>query len=244
MKSPASPEPAARLDWTRLFLEFVIVVVGITLSFWVQDLREQGRERKEEARYLEGFTRELRTDLEVLRSRMELLKRMSVGIRATLAPEQRQTLTVVQLDQIMDAALTYVGFTPSTATYSELRQTGGSKLIQNKGLLAEVIHLYERDYRQAAEWDEVNHSFILDRMFPFIEEFGPGVHGSVTGTMATGYHVVFQALEKEQRFRNLLTTNVTFKDGQHAIYGGLEARIEEVLAELDSARESSGTGED
>lgn len=222
-----------RLDWTRLFFEFVIVVVGISLSFWIQDWREQAAMQKEETRYLKGFTQELRTDLEILRKRMDLLKRVSAGIRASLDPTQRETLTVTQLDQIMDAALTYAGIAPSKATYTEFRQTGGSKLFKDKALLADLIHLYERDYNQATEWGDINRDFVLDRMFPYIEEHGPGVSGSVEGTMATGYHVVFLALEHEQRFRNLLTTNVTFKDGQRAIFGGLVTRIEEVLARLE-----------
>ena len=227
-----SPSARPRLDWLRLFLEFVIVVAGISLSFWVQDLREQRVKRAEEARFLAGFRTELREDLKVIEERIVVLKRAVTGLRTVMDDEKRADLTVAELDWVMDAALTYSGFPGSLATYSELRQSGGSQLMRDKDLLGEVIHLYERDYAQAREWDSINRSFVLERMFPYIENFGPRVHGVMDGAFASGYHAVFVALEKETRFQNLLWTNATFKEGQAFVYKDLASKIERVIESL------------
>ena len=237
--SPPAPgqtaaHPSARppLDWLRLLIEFVIVVAGISLSFLLQDLREDHAKRAEEQRYLAGFARDFRSDLDLLRARRESLESMVSGLRAAQDLEQRKQLDTDALDRAMDAALTYVGFTPSRATYLELRQTGASSLIQDKELLGEIIDLHETAYALAFEWDRINRNLVLQRMFPYVEEFGPGVTSDVDGVFVSGYHVVLLALEKEQWFRNLLSTNVTFKDLQRTVYGQLVEEIEGVLGRL------------
>ncbi len=225
--------PRPGLDWLRLLLEFVIVVVGISLSFFLQDLREEHSMRAEEDRFLAGFARDFRADLEVLRSREALLASMSTGLRSTMDSKQREELTDKDLDRIMDAGLTYVAFAPSMATYLELRQTGASKLIRDKKLLGKIIRLYETDYALATEWDRINRDLVLQRMFPYVEEFGPGVDGRLDGSYASGYHSVFLALEHEQWFKNLLSTNAMFKDAQNSVYVRLAEKIEGMLPLLN-----------
>ncbi len=230
----APPEPKRpRLDWLRLFLEFVIVVAGISLSFWVQDLKEQRAGRSEEERFLTGFRGELREDLEVLTARIESLKTSVDGLYSAMDPEKRASLGAKELDWVMDTALTYTGFRGSLATYSELRQTGGSHLIRDKAVLGEIIHLYERDYPGAGEWDLINRNFVLERMFPYLEDFGPHVPTTLDGTNVSGLHPVFIALEEEPRFRNLLRTNTIFKEAQSAVFTALTTKIERVIDLLE-----------
>ncbi len=230
---PPEPSRSARLDWLRLFLEFVIVVVGISFSFWVQDQREQSAKRAEEVRFLDGFRGELREDLKALKGRVEAVERAVDGLRRAMDPKTRTELTVAELDWIMDAALSYIGFRGSLATYSELSQAGASSLIRDKAVLAGLIHLYERDYTQAREWDLINRGFVLERMFPYVEDHGPRVTGTIEGVYANGYHVVFQALEGETRFQNLLRTNALFKEAQVSVYEALTSKIERVIASLE-----------
>ncbi len=235
-EAPASrsSEPRRpRLDGLRLFLEFVIVVAGISLSFWLQDLREQRAGRAEEARFLAGFKGELREDLDVLRGQIESLGQSVDRLHAAMDPEKRVALVNQELDQVMDIALTYTGFRGSLATYAELRQTGGSHLIRDKGVLGELIHLYERDYSQAEEWDRINRNFVLERMFPYLEDFGPHVATTLDGTTVSGLHPVFIALENEPRFRNLMRSNSTFKEAQAAVFTALTVKIERAIELLD-----------
>ncbi|MEM8713358.1 MAG: hypothetical protein AAGG01_20625, partial [Planctomycetota bacterium] len=119
-QDPVPPLPARpRLDWLRLFLEFVIVVAGISLSFWLQDLRQAEGERAEERRFLAGLQRDLRSDHERLTRSAEMFGRMVESIDGLIDPARRAELSDEDMDIAMDALLTYAGFSPVRATYQE-----------------------------------------------------------------------------------------------------------------------------
>ena len=217
------------LDWLRLFLEFVIVVAGITLSFWVQDLRQAKRDRAEETRYLVGLQRDLQTDRETLTKTMGVCDKLIDQIDHTFDAAPEAELTNESIDRAMDALLTYSSFASSRATYRELQQTGASKLIRDKSLLGEVIGLYERTHANADEWDLINRSYVLDRMFPYLDEHGPVIKIEFVDAYAAGYHVAYEALKGEPHFQNLVRTNRMFKSAQRAVYEGIVGEIDRVL---------------
>lgn len=230
--APEAPQSPGRppLDWLRLFLEFVIVVAGISLSFWLQDLRQLQGDRAEERRYLEGLKRDLAMDEVALSKTAEMFGRMVESIDALLDPESRAEMSIEEIDVAMDALLTYAGFSSVQATYKELQQSGGSKLIQDKELLAEVISLYDRMYSNAEEWEQINRSYVLDQMFPYLAEFGPVIEEESTGTFVGGLNVAFTALQSEAHFQNLIRMNRTFKSAQKTVFEGVAAEVQRVLA--------------
>lgn len=207
-----------------------MVVLGITISFWFQDWRQARSDRAEEARLLAGFARELRIDIDLLKQRRESLAAGAASVRDLLA--KAAELDDRAIDAAMDHALAYTSFRPSKATYLELTQTGGSRLVQDKELLHDLITIYEGAYSGATEWDHINRTFVLDRMFPYVAEHGPSFLAEVTGAYAHGYHKAFRALESDDPFRNLLHTGSLFKEGQQAVYGQLHDAAEKLLRRL------------
>jgi len=231
---PRSFKSSLRRNLPRLTLELLVVVLGITISFWFQDWRQSRNDRAEEARLLAGFAMELQVDFDELKQRREVLDKGATSVRDLLA--KANELDDKAIDAAMDSALGYTSFRPSTATYLELRQTGASRLVQDKELLRELIMLYERNYSAATEWDHINRTFVLDRMFPYVEMHGPSFAAEVSGAYAHGYHNVFRALESDDPFRNLLHTGTLFKEGQRAVYGNLQDAAEKLLKRLRQAQ--------
>ncbi|MFK7743080.1 MAG: hypothetical protein AB8H80_22390 [Planctomycetota bacterium] len=226
------PRPLRR-SFPQLLLELSVVVLGITISFWLQDWRQARHERAEESRLLKGFAMELELDQLELEQRGKALEMGIASIRDLL--EKGSELDEKTIDHGMDAALGYMSFSPSMATYLELRQTGASRLIQDKDLLRNLIMLYERAYAAATEWDQVNRTFVLDRMFPHIERFGPSFAAKIEGAFAHGYHKVFRALEPSEHFRNLLHNGSLFKEGQRVVYDQLRTATARIVKRLQDA---------
>ena len=54
---------AMRLDWRRLFGEFVVIVVGVLVALWVDQLREARVNAGLEIEYLESLVTDLESDL-------------------------------------------------------------------------------------------------------------------------------------------------------------------------------------
>jgi len=222
-----------RRDWTLLVFELAIVVLGISISFALQDWRQGRKDFAEEQRLLASFAAEIRQDREVLAMNTEAIEHSLATIRSALDPKTRAELDEKALDQVMDMALGYNSFSPSVATYFELRQTGGSGLLRDKVLLRRIIALYERFYPQASEWDDINRNYVLQTMFPFVDENGPAFESEVEGAFAHGYHAVFVALESNPKFRNLLRSNTMFKEGQRVVYGQLIQAADSLLEDLE-----------
>lgn len=222
----------AREDAPRLFLDLLIVIVGVSISFMFQDWRTSAHERSEEQRLLRNFIAELESDRKELDRLTEAQDGAIRDLRGLLQPETRPSLDDRAIDAAMDHALGYSAFSASKATYAELKQTGASRLIRDKDLLPRLIALYERSYRGAEEWDDISRKFVLDRMFPFVDEHGPAFFAGTSGTHADGYHEAFEALEDDTRFRNLLRSATLFKQGQLAAYTRARGDAQALLAYL------------
>jgi len=222
-----------RRDWTLLVFELAIVVLGISISFGLQDWRQGRKDAAEEQRLLGSFAAEIQQDREVLVQSTERLEQSLEALRGALHSEKRKELGAEDLDQVMDMALGYINFTPSVATYFELRQTGGSGLIRDKDVLRRLITLYERFYPQALEWDDINRNYVLETMFPFVDQNGPSFDTQGEGAFAHGYHAAFEALEQDPKFRNLLRSNIMFKEGQRVVYTQLNEVTDMVLKDLE-----------
>lgn len=219
-----------RDEWPRLFLELVVVTAGVSLSFALQDWRQAQRERSEEQRLLEGLRADLNIDAANLERRSEVLDLWIEHLVALQSPAARKELDNTAIDQAMDALLSYSSFAASKATYQELRQTGSSSLIRDKALLRRVIETYESAYPAAKEWDDLNRSFVLDQLFPFIDREGPSFESRADVAFTADYHRVFEALEDDTRFRNQMRTALLFKRGQKQIYTLMLERVQQTLA--------------
>lgn len=217
-----------------LALELGIVVLGVSISLLLNEWRQQRADRAEEVRILESFATDLRVDLEDLQRRMEVLQDAGELMQKVRTPSSLAELDEAQRDQAMDAALGYIAFRPTRATYLEMQQTGDSSLIRDKELLHALIGLYERGYPAAREWDDINRNFVLERMFPFVDEYGPAFASDVRGAFARDYHKVLDALQTDDRFRNLLRSSAMFKEGQRIVYGQVVEALERILERVQA----------
>jgi hypothetical protein len=230
---PRSVATAVRRTVPQLCLELFVVVLGITISFGFQDWRQQRDDRQQETRLLRGIVDELRADRTQLQRRLEMVDRSLAAVQRL--QRDGATMSTEELDRAMDQTLSYVAFAPSRASYVELQQMAGSRLVRDKQLLHQVITMYERVYPMAVEWDDINRHFVLDRLFPFLDRHGPSFVSDTGPGYATGYHQAYRALAGEAEFRNLLRSALLFKQGQRATYTALLDAVGKVLTALGGA---------
>ena len=227
-----------RQDWPRLIIELMVLVAGITISFALDEWRRDMDDRRTERRVWEAIHADLGADSAYLSTRITQLESMVHAYNGLLAGGPADSL-----DVYMDRAISYVVFPPTQGAYSELRQMAGSRLINNRSLLADLTNTYNREYVRAAEWDAIGRDFVLDRMIPYLDETAPYVEGVSGGETALGLAAVYRSLEKRDQFRNLIRTNRLFKEAQLSVYRAALARVigirERVADELGVTPESS-----
>ncbi len=212
---------ATRRRATDFLLQFLVVVLGVTISLGLDEWRGQRRADRQAAELTERLRADLDTDAGELDVSIERTDRMIRAYRQLLAPEAA-TLPDDSLDLYVDLAVSYSLFLPHDEAYEGMRQTGASALLP-PDLRADVIRLHTRDYGRAAEWDEINRQFVLERMIPYLEANTPETGASAVGTVWIGLAGAFRSVQDDPHFRNLLRTNVLFKSAQRAVYDSTRA---------------------
>jgi hypothetical protein len=144
-------ERLRRQDWFVIFIEFVIVIVGLVLAFQIDRWREDVAERKLEAVYIQRLTDDIESDLPNLESAIALanLRKeyaellMAVAENPELASGQ-PTSFLVAMDQ---ASWTYSP-TLNKTTYEDLLSTGNMRLLHSQDLKTKLNDYYSFDESQ------------------------------------------------------------------------------------------------
>ena len=192
----AKPE---RNNFRYYIAELLILVLGISLSFILNEYRVQKQEEKMEIELLDSFRDNLILDSLALHLQ---IKAQEVRAKTTtsllnLTPESEYSDSMAYHMVIL---LNYGGFYPTDITYQEMRSLGNSHLIQNQEMLNEIIQLYEGDYDLVAEWSTLDKNFMTNQLMPYVYETFPFAR-------KFSYHLLPPA--KKREMMRVLTTDRT-----------------------------------
>lgn len=127
------------------FIEFFIVLLGITIAFWLSNLGEQKKERELEALYLEDIRSDLNEDLEDLAYCIEKNEQKLFTLSKAIAYYQGEN-NGTNLDSLVNYAGligNYFHFNPNDYTYISLQQSGDFKILTSRELKGSLIELYK-----------------------------------------------------------------------------------------------------
>ena len=132
-------------DWSVLFLELVVVVVGLMLAFQLDRWWEGQADRSHERDYINRLITEVQDDVEQISFAMELAEvRQGFGdllIEAAADPLVAERQPAMFLVAVAQAPFTY---TPSLTSHAfeELRSTGGMGLIRSTEIKSALYDYY------------------------------------------------------------------------------------------------------
>lgn len=128
-----------------IFIEFVIVILGITIAFWLSNLGEQKKERRLEAVYLADIRTDLSEDQKALsyslRENKVKLDKLLDGVSYYQSNGPK-----IRLDSLAGYSQligNYFHFTPNDYTYISLQQSGDFKIIEDNSLKKALVGLYQ-----------------------------------------------------------------------------------------------------
>jgi hypothetical protein len=140
-------------------------VLGISLSFVLNEWREQQAERKLEQELLTQLRDNLILDslsLSVQMNSLDLRRNAAQNLLLIDENTPYNDTTARNLILIMN----FGSFEPSDIAYQEMKSLGYSRLVKNKELLQETIQLYETDYDRLSEWVEADKLFLMNDLLP------------------------------------------------------------------------------
>jgi hypothetical protein len=159
----------SKINWKNHFIELIIVIIGISVAFWLNNLASESRERELEA----SFISDLRLDLKKDSSKLEFslknndrkIEALSVGLSLIQTDTQH-----IYSDSLFSSMLqigNYNFFVPENLTITSLLQSGDFKMIRSTELKKELLRL-QKIYEQI-DWSQKQLLQALDdNYFPLI----------------------------------------------------------------------------
>lgn len=144
------------------FIEFIIVILGISIAFWLSNLGEDRKERKLEAQYIIDLTADLSKDLLYLKASIQSndLKIKELGRAIEFFQGKESSLTYDSIPIFGGLIGSYNYFKPNENTYTSLQQSGDFKVLRDSEFKKALIQLY-RSY-ELIEQHHINLSDALD----------------------------------------------------------------------------------
>jgi hypothetical protein len=123
-------EPGLR-RWSDYFIELLIVIIGISIAFWLNNMALEGKANREKIAYLKDIKSDLKKDS----------LRLTYNIKNNEVKKEKldYSLQLIQESAQIDSVLNYIieignydFFNPDNFTITSLLQSGDLKLIDSE----------------------------------------------------------------------------------------------------------------
>lgn len=208
--------------------ELLILVLGISLSFLLNEYRVLQSEKKLERELLTQFRDNLILDSMAISAQLQSLE---VRMKAS-----RSLLSITSQTEYADSTarnliflMNYGGFYPTDITYHEMRSLGNSHLIKNKELLNELVQLYESDYDLVAEWASADRGFLLNDMLPYMNRNLPFARQFNFGVLPNAKKRDLMRVLMEDETRYLIQYSEIMKMGNTQVFQNANREVRRVI---------------
>jgi hypothetical protein len=169
-------------DWFTVFVELVVLIVGVFLGLQVDDWNQRRLDRIEEQYYLDRLGRDLKRSLTEQEEQLEAAKTKfqdTLAIQNVLEAGDLGSMTVDEFEHQIGMVRGFASSTLVTATMQELVGGGKASLLQSNALreeLAAFNEWYSR-HKQTYEYVSVSIMDAYRRFFGFLRPDWPDLDG-------------------------------------------------------------------
>jgi len=140
----------------EILLEVLIIVFAVTISIWFHNYSDKLHERREQTVFLIGLKKDLRGDIENLKSSLSFYENSLKGIRYFRKVGAGDSLKKDSLLKYGDLFFSWTEIEPHNSRYEALKSSGKLGIVENSELLNNIISLNE---------STVGHIQILNRRY-------------------------------------------------------------------------------
>lgn len=155
-----------KIDWRNHFIELMVVFIGITSAFTLNNWQENRKSASLEQKYISSFIEDIESDIGELErlivaydSTLKIVKRLDVLLQKKSAKDSIN---------LYSQNLFVVGeFVPQTNTYESLKASGQMEIISNFALKKRIHEVYF-NYHEVKQVDGIYKNFFDRYIFPFL----------------------------------------------------------------------------
>ena len=144
-----------RFQWKNQLVNFVAIIIGVYIAYWLTERSEARQLRAQEQQYLKSFVSDLERDIETLAFQTDTI-RYRRRILQHFANELTNKINPDSLTQKVMVLYLFAPFIPHDNTFESLKASGNLGLIQDFDLRQDIVALYNQYYSAIRLFDQID----------------------------------------------------------------------------------------
>jgi len=158
-----------KTNWTGYIVELVVVFIGITGAFLLNNWRENVKDIQLEMKYLHTLSSEVTQDSANLEAGIEDKEWKLQTIRNYIMHIKSGSATIDSAAVLVSAILSISAYSINSSTYESMKYNGTLNLIRNFELRQKIVNYYE-SFEGYTEQRQISIDFIYDYVAKFAIE--------------------------------------------------------------------------
>lgn len=186
-------QPSQKYNWKKLFFELIVVFLGVTAGFLLNNWQLERQDRQLETKYLQGFLQDVKANITELESSLTTDSLWLKKAKPLLAEIQAKSLTVDSANTLVKKIIIISKAEIQTGTYEDIINSGNLNIIRDYQLKKSIV-----EYHVALD----NMRFVEDYFYRYFNDFVmPFVFSNVS--VLTG-EITQPEVIKTTRFANVV----------------------------------------
>lgn len=211
-----------KINWPDHLVNLIVVIVGITIAFYLESWKEKQADKRLETKYLTNLTDDLQQDKEYLDT-LILINKEHLRILENLAKASiNQPYSKDSLTYFVQAIQYSLPFTPQMTTYESMKFSGRVETIQDFDLRNRIVELYEQYYRGMKQYDDAVSTHVTNYVQPY----------SIKNMVYTGPDSMRDDFLNDNQFRNMIFPYQQLALARLNFYVKVRQELQGILDEL------------
>lgn len=199
------------------FFEFIVLVVGIMLSLWLNDRRQNAEAHKDEKQTLLQVIEDLKDDTARIANNLSTIKELSqLSVRLIQMNDDSVNAAFLRVYNDVREVVVYIPFEPSKVGYMELSTQGKSGKVTDKRLVMDIMGLYEKNYKEINRLTEVHRDYLVNKIYTYISENMP--YFGKKSDLTDERKLLFAKALQSDEFRHMLFFDIVLKQNLEEAY--------------------------
>lgn len=208
-----------KTNWKNHFIELIVVVIGITIAFMMENWRQEEASREIEQKYLQSFRDDLQGDANTLDSVTVSIQNKIYLLRSFIGDIKKGEVKQDRAEEVISDMLSNLSFFPKQATYESIKNSGGMNIISDYELKEAIVSYYSLNNELRLK-EKVFFDYLRNFVFPF-------VHKNLD--FLAGGRIVNKSVIKSHEFRNIVAGYYTLVGQNLGMYKDYKSANEELL---------------
>ncbi len=142
-----------KINWFEQFINLLVVILGISIAFMLDNYRENNNRKNLELQYLTNLNEDLKYDLQLLDTLISLDSSMYTKMDEILTKVEQDKSAMVGA-QALDLIYA-IPFSAKSVTFETIKESGNLDVFSSYELQNSIVFLYDQIYGGNQRWDDL-----------------------------------------------------------------------------------------